>query len=163
MSKINFQALLDVVKATETQYTDIFDMGTVFSDSHKRCGTAGCMIGNYNLMKCISKTRFTEHSKEFGITDHEFTWLFDMGVYLKYTGDGSQPIRILFERDLKEVTKEQALSRLRKFIYYKLHKQEMIYDDQGCVRESARRTEGDHMIAKRAVESSNNHVTVGGR
>ena len=42
------------------------------------------------------------------------------------------------------------------------HSAKKIYDDQGCVRESARRTEGDHMFSKKAVESSKNLATAVG-
>ena len=161
MSKINFQALLDVVRATEIQYTDKFDMNCIFQMDYGFCGTAGCMIGNYNLMKgltgCLRSVTFSEHAKEFGVTKNEFDWLFDAGVFTRVIdANGARDIWVRFRRDLEEVTKEEALSRLRKFIYYKLHKQEMIYDDRGCVRESARQAEGNHMFAKKAVESSKN-------
>lgn len=36
-----------------------------------------------------------------------------------------------------------ALARLRKFAYYKLRKRELMYEADGRVKESARRTEGD--------------------
>jgi len=44
--------------------------------------------------------------------------------------------------------KEKCLERVRKVIYYILHKRELIYDERGCVRETIRRAEGNHNVVK---------------
>lgn len=150
---IQFQRLLDVCKATETLPIGGFDMGTI------NCGTVGCMIGNYNAMTGRAKLRFgTRYGRSvddhdcahFGITEREYKWLFDLGVYrgcfeevLKTNWSGP-------DRDIANVTSAEALRRLRKFIYYKLHKHEMCYDEKYGVKESARRAEGNHCFAMRA-------------
>lgn len=75
-------------------------------------------------------------AERFGISEHEARWLFthnplrwnvvayfqgDCGDFFPYTPVRPTP-------DAARLTKEEALARLRKFIYYKLHKQEMEYE-----------------------------------
>jgi len=135
LTKPNFQELLDVVKATENLHTDVFDMSEVFILGE--CGTAGCMIGNYNLMKNRRVHTFLSgDQKAFGITRQEYRWLFSDMANI-----GSWNTK---HRDLSAVTREQALARLRKFIYYKLHKHEMCYDEKRGVSERSRTLEGNH-------------------
>ena len=165
----NFQRLLDVIKATENLHTDHFCMLSVFSNqasgyieadpiSGPACGTVGCMIGNYNVMTGREADRFGiswssksegEYSDadHFGITELEYDWLF---AEMAQFGRGwSTP-----ERWLMDVTREQALSRLRKFIYYKMHKHEMCYDEKYGVREESRHAEGNHNFASRAKKEA---------
>lgn len=171
-TRIQFQRLLDVVKATEIQYTTKFNMSWVVCDiaeaegsSSTECGTVGCLIGNYNLMAGRYSQLFGDwynpeaESKDweyFGITEREYNWLFMMGAeYPDYEPPKPASMyRVFYNlRNLDDVTKEQALARLRKFIYWKLHKEEMLYDDNG-VREEARRAEGNQLFAARAVAES---------
>lgn len=55
------------------------------------------------------------------------------------------------ERDCED--RQAAIGRVRKFIYYKLHKREMLYDADGRVRETIRRAEGDHRVDLKVRES----------
>ena len=61
---------------------------------------------------------------------------------------------LFFESNGDEDTREQRIGRLRKFVYYVLHKRELLYDDSGCVRESARRAEGDHHIVRQVLAAA---------
>lgn len=47
---------------------------------------------------------------------------------------------------------DACIRKVRKFIYYKLHKRELCHEPDGRIRESARRAEGDHHIARRVLE-----------
>ncbi len=145
LTRPNFQELLDVVKATENLHTNLFRMSFVFEPNHHCCGTAGCLIGNYNLMKGREDHPFGEASKDyliFSITRAEYYWLFGANTVVG---------KWFINRDLTNVTREQALSRLRKFIYYKLHKHEMCYDEKRGVSERSRTLEGNHGFVVRAL------------
>jgi hypothetical protein len=147
---INFQRLLDVVKATEIVPLGGFDMCCV--NEKYSCRTVGCMIGNYNAMvgrdpHCFGDRQNNEEQDDwdyFGITEDEYAWLF-LGSPNHFYFDFDRP-----RPGLSDITKDMALARLRKFIYYKLHKQEMIYDERGCVTERSRTQEGNHGFASRA-------------
>lgn len=120
---IDFQGLLHVMKATEDRPEENFDMGSW-------CGTSCCMIGSYmysNYNKDFKiylegpfykgeKISVGSISDKFGITLKEARFLFTA-----YRGGKCRKAMFL--------NKEQALSRLRKFIYYKMHKQEMIVEE----------------------------------
>ena len=167
LTKPNFQRLLDVCKATEQQFTTRFDMHEVYSKDS--CGTVGCMIGNYNVMVDREVDRFSdgwsyqdnrmyEDWEYFGITQYEYNWLFTEGVVF---GRKNYALRYITpRRNLKRVTKEEALSRLRKFIYYKMHKHEMIVDEKYGVREEARQKEGDNNFVNRASKKAAELVAV---
>lgn len=154
MSKPNFQRLLDVVRASEELPLGRFDMSVVHGDefrSGKHCGTVGCLIGQYNALAGRERSRFADNKgasdwDTFGITEDEYRWLFDAGVLLnrRYT---LQTVWCRCYSNLRLVTREQALARLRKFIYYKLHKAEMTEED-------ARHKEGDHHFVQQAVASA---------
>lgn len=115
---IDFQGLLHVMKATEDRPEENFDMGSW-------CGTSCCMIGSYvysNYNKDFKirlegkKISVESISDKFGITLKEAQFLFT----------AHRPGKC---RKAMFLNKEQALSRLRKFIYYKMHKQEMIVEE----------------------------------
>jgi len=122
---IDFQGLLAVMAATENNPN--VHMGAW------NCGTTQCMIGSFCVSHQTDRLRlggspFLVNDKggmlygsaaiaeRFRITPDEALWLFVINPLPK-TGP---LVRLL--------TKEQALSRLRKFIYYKLHKQEMVVE-----------------------------------
>lgn len=138
---MNAARLLDVCRATEEQWLDEFNMDWVCR-TDLICGTVGCMIGNYNAMVGRHPGVFGWNVQDwihFGITEAEYDWLF--GPYAeigKWTGK---------DRDLEEVTKEQALNRLRKFIHYKLRKQQK-------TEEYMRRQEGNHGFVTLAVQDA---------
>lgn len=151
---IQFQRLLDACKATEELPLGCFRMDVVF------CGTAGCVIGNYNALTGRAPSRFgfkdssstpVDDWEFFGISENEYHWLFAVGPGFHL---------LTSYRFLDAVTREQALARLRKFIYYKLHKHEMCYSEKYSVREEARRAEGNQGFAARAkVESARHALT----
>lgn len=162
---INFQRLNDVVKATELLPLGRFDMRAVHKENS--CGTAGCMIGNYNAMVGRHPDEFGycygswgwfascgkwEDWKHFGISAAEYSWIFSVQAEIgKWE---SAP------RDLSRVTREEALGRLRKFIAYKRRKHEMIYDPKYGVKESARRAEGNQCFVMLAVADAQTTVAL---
>ena len=128
-STIDFQGLLAVLHAAENEPN--LDMGAW------ECGTSHCMVGAFchqnptddlyldNNDIYLKDSYFSSPpmsiSTRFGITTLEARWLF-MHMHPFFTNTPST----WFPAD--ESLKEQALGRLRKFIYYKLHKQEMIVE-----------------------------------
>jgi len=140
---IDFNGLLDVIKATERE--EYFDMA--FWEIINSCGTSHCMIGAFcsqnkdilelqggNIKLELPNTLSPLLSYEaigvrFGITEKEATWLFgdlilpifipgqDRNGYTKYI---CQPQRCPKAIDLD---RQDAISRLRKFIAYKMHKE----------------------------------------
>jgi len=124
---MNTQNLLKLAELVENK-TLVHDMRTVVSE----CGTTSCMMGDWILYKRLPNhiTRIgyiTVASQEFDISIKEAAFLFN---YFFNTG--------LRFRCRGEETKEQSLARLRKFIYYKLRKQEIFAD-----YERARTQEGN--------------------
>lgn len=93
-----------------------------------RCGTVGCLVGTdlcchpEALPEITAEGHVHEYIPElmerYGLTKNEFDWLFLNGP--NYYSPASM-------RNLCETTTEQAVSRLRKFIYFKL-KQKEIHD-----------------------------------
>lgn len=172
---IQFQRLLDVCRATEELPLGRFWMGAVIC--RNECGTAGCLIGNYNAMVGRAPGRFGTFEvnlnsdvvldklpgdwEHFGITTAEYDWLFNEGPVFneaktdRRTYDTSYGWEIYARAgDANLISRERTLTRLRKFIYYKLHKHEMIHDEKYGVREEARTKEGNHYFATRAVQEA---------
>lgn len=149
---IDIQGLLAVAKATEERPQSRFNMGSFLYES-PYCGTVCCMIGSFCEAFPEDKLQFTDFvfwldgvdyncqsdylpiSIRFGITELEARWLF--GVF-------NYPLDQRLSRNLAYTSKEQALARLYKFIYYKLHKQEMTLEE-------GRRVSGN-LAAPRALE-----------
>lgn len=154
---INFQRLLDVAKATELLPLGGFMMDEVLyevDESDSSCGTAGCMIGNYNRMVGRDAFSFGDGVDDhlyFGISRAEYDFLFAEGdnVFSKIRG-----------RVLCKVTRPKALSRLRKFIYFKMHKHEMTYDERYGVSDRGRKAEGNQNFAGRAKAKAAELATV---
>ena len=155
--QIQFDRLNDVVLATETLPLGSFNMATI------DCGTAGCMIGNYYafLGRRGSRPRFGSDQmvQWLGIDKLEFNWLFAEWTYVT---DEECDIRLATDwcrglsaiGQMQEVTQQQAISRLRKFIAYKRRKHELIHDPKYGVKDTARHVEGNHnvvMLAKLEV------------
>lgn len=154
---IDFQGLMNVAKANEPVELKNFNM-QMFREVNT-CGTKGCLIGNFcaeypddilqlkpscdlhdrvlfNVVE--AKDPWVSIGNRFNITPSEADWLFGYGsIYIKkhYTSktpEGTVLRRVRHNikvRALSKVTKEQALARLRKFIYYKLRKQELMEGD----------------------------------
>lgn len=120
------------------------------------CGTYGCLFGNdmiANGLAGVFSVTFNPHTlaeSEYGLSQGAELFLFscmDVGYldrWVRFPGGGG--LRSKHDR-------EAALSRLRKFIYYVLHKRELLYDDRGCIRETARRAEGNHMVLSQVKEA----------
>lgn len=122
---------------------------------YKPCRTYGCLVGNYVIKQNINWPtdweRFSE--EEFNLTDSEVAFLFAAENATEIAGIGKVcGWHILDPRFTRPVfDKAKALNRVRKFIYYNLHKREMLYEEDGRVKESARRAEGDHMIMEKVL------------
>jgi len=130
---IDFQGLLNVVKAAENEPNLV--MNHWVEDTS--CGTTHCMIGAYcsqtpgdrlyldseGIPKLGMTPPYCHYYEEeaiaerFGITINEATFLFI-----------ASPLRKPRCLTASLLTKEQALAHLRKFIYYKLRKQELIIE-----------------------------------
>lgn len=144
---IQFDKLNDVRRATELLSLGGFNMEEVV------CGTAGCLIGNYNALVKRDLYRFARGDwKHFGITKSEYGWLFQdcaiPKVYLDTDWENKAG------RNLRHVSRDEALARLLKFIAYKRRKHELIYDPKYGVRDEARHAEGDQMFAVLAVQDA---------
>lgn len=138
MPKIDFQGLLFVADSTEKQPDSLFTMGNWII--RQECGTAGCMIGSFCLQNANDALQFSPSglpkiqvrqkdnvqicnlfeidaiAYRFNITRYEARWLFS-GIYATFADDWTSAYKL---------DKSAALRRLRKFIYYKLHKNELI-------------------------------------
>jgi hypothetical protein len=136
---INFQALMDLVKANEDSKD--FDL------SRWKCGTYGCLVGNYGLkydeefLEAVrnSVVEFKLIAQAFGISEMEAKYLFHSiaHIHINHTmflpQYGYQCLGNL-NRDYHD--KEGALNRVRKFIYYHLKKREFCLDDNGVTETS---------------------------
>lgn len=139
---IDFQGLLDVVKANANKTPLPFYLGTW-------CNTSACLIGNYhisnenaNLRHEIFKEgiyfRHEDIAERFGISLNESRYLFHSNNPVKFQ-DGTTNY---FVRNTKQcyvrdgLDKEAAINRLRKFIYYHLRKNEFCLDDNGVTEYS---------------------------
>lgn len=133
---IDFQGLLAVGTATEAE--EFFSMR--YWESPNSCGTTHCLVGAFCVAhKCdslqLDRSKYLVFARprlgkltylaaiavRFGITEKEASWLF------AGTPGASAAVRWAWTPATR-LTKDAALARLRKFIYYKLHKQEMVVE-----------------------------------
>ena len=155
--KVDVQALLEIARIAENTPDELFLMKTwgTFTD----CGTVACLIGNWYVSKGeITGLKNIHPNESVGqqfdfhdISDRlnipETISLFLFGDHLACTSN----------RAVKEaffLNKEQAISRLRKVIYYILHKREIMGLDKENWREiyeEARRA-GDIGVANKVSE-----------
>lgn len=150
--KPDFQALLNMVHAAEENERFIMSTwiayGTKYSpsDNLNPCGTAACLVGTFCLKYPTDRlqlltipdfthtvdrlfatldgeesTNITEAAaRRFNLTNNEAEWLFansplnDLG-----------PRRNLSFDDASDLSKDRAINRLRKFIYFKLKQEEI--------------------------------------
>ena len=148
--KPNYDRLETVIEATEKETLSIFAMNLIYK-KFDICGTAGCLIGNYNEYMNRDRQAFNKYIAisgrlikdwdHFAISEIAYDWLFDIGMILRTSYSASKI------RTLSTTTKEQALSRVRKFIEYFKRKDEIFAD-----LERARRQEGNWMVSKTVVE-----------
>jgi hypothetical protein len=167
------QALLDLCRINEEARG--FDLGS-WTSTKGGCGTVGCLVGNFCLARPNDELRLSDGrgqplfpqtrdaapaiAKRFGISVGEAQWLFSMDEiernqngFVSYGAKNWRPFGYSFRsggnRDCYD--RESAIRRVRKLIYWKLKRREFMYEDDGRVRESARRLEGDHNFASQTL------------
>jgi len=143
----NVQVLIDIIKTTESVNYKNFDMGDWMND----CNTKGCMIGHYmyehgssiisdndiNYLGSDVSKAFLNIANKLKISHKESSWLFGCN-HLSFKG-----------RPYSTVEKKRAaLKRLRTFLYYKLHKMDILSD-----YEWARHAEGNHFVNNKVTKS----------
>jgi hypothetical protein len=152
------QALLDICRANEAVRE--FDLNNPVTS----CGSAGCLIGNWYFIARRNDKNWTFNgvSDELGITLAEAAFLFS--EYDRFPGSTYRIPTRNFWQALGGVepglprprhgleARDAAIRRVRKFIFYKLHKRELCYDENGCVRETIRRAEGNHNVTRSVLE-----------
>lgn len=152
ITEANIPALMRCVRNNES--APGFNLLTFVSE----CGTFGCLVGNDRL-GCqihLEETHYSWSVREYGVTRTVWQFLFGEceiargagGLVLSRSDDGFL-LAFNGSRRRNENDRTAALNRLRKFIYYVLHKRELLYDDNGCIRETARRAEGDHHVLRK--------------
>lgn len=144
------------------------DVGEMLADGELKnppCGTHGCLVGNhllatreFKLLNRIDTTQsFETVAKRYGLTVGEAEFLFAaanhrMGRFgLIKDFDGGYKVGGTIELCREYNDRESAIRRVRKLIYYKLRKRELCYEEDGRVKESARRAEGDHRIDRQVL------------
>jgi hypothetical protein len=134
-----------------------FYLGRWITVEHE-CGTIGCLVGNDWLALghepvvpgcTVNEWALMEYALKPGVG----RFLFGESDIPKRPGLGIATKSLWPGEQRDQHDREAALARLRKFIYYVLHKRELLYDDSGRIRETARRAEGNHMIL-RSVRSA---------
>lgn len=152
---IEFQKLLDLIKTNGC--ASHFRLNCFINS----CGTFGCLIGNDFLANrgerpCLRSAikdigpdlggavwNWRIIATEYGITLSESLFLFsDIKHTLCWVKDHNEGFAVY--RDFLD--KKAAINRVRKFIYYKLHKRELMEDPQ------TRHSEGDFNVVQRTVE-----------
>ena len=130
--KPNFQRLLLMAQRAEHHTVE---MNHIFKGDHEHplpshtCGTIGCLIGTdyaYRIENCEDISACTYYKESdliyYGLTNNEYGWLFDVIPLGLLLNPAVTSIRI---RRLKTTSSEQAIGRLRKFIYYHMKKAEL--------------------------------------
>lgn len=177
------QALMDLCRINEEAKE--FDLGKWSEDLHPRrtffglrCGTAGCLIGNFCLSNPDDRLKLANTDKwgivpaidgrpfcdtqgfltgekvwshigeRFGISQSEASFLFNSRDKVR---DSHGRIEKWIFRNCKN--RDAAIRRVRKLIYYKMRKQEFTHEPDGRVRESARRMEGDRRFDRQVLEA----------
>lgn len=161
------QALLDLCRANEE--APGFHLG---GWTHS-CGTYGCLVGNFCLSHPLDDLQldylghpFLEGvsnsmrgaAARFGITDAEAMWLFaycnfdrNKFGFIRQMGVGGFQLGDMRQQD----DRASAINRVRKLIAYKVRKRLLWFDDRGCIKECARRAEGDHNVMAAVLEDVN--------
>lgn len=124
----------------------------------------GILLAGENERDAVSGG-FLAISQRFGISHGMAQWLFSHKEIARDARGmrrfdrfkpcfGDVPFRSGAERANDRAA---AVRRVRKFLYYILHKRELLHEADGCVRETARRQEGNHLVtqavAKRVREA----------
>jgi hypothetical protein len=136
--EIDIQGLLDMARYAEE--AEHFDM----SLWRNTCGTAGCLVGTFCMRRPEDALGVTYISGlhvsivtyngvccvrggislRFGISEEESRFLFSRYHLANCPSNRRSPAR-----PATFSNREQAVARLRKFIYYKMHRAELSYDE----------------------------------
>lgn len=109
------------------------DGGCLFSNDMVACGRSSMLADSLDFLE--------EAQKEYGITRYEAIYLFWHRDFVK-----SKIGMLLDLWDGKARSRfdvDAATNRIQKFVIYKTKKNAILYNEDGSVRESARRTVGD--------------------
>ena len=146
--QLDVQSLLNVARATEQL------PGASFSMKYWDCGTTCCMVGAFQRASgerivsiAYDSSDMSRVGGRFGLSLREAVFLFSVEPAMSKL---DHPAVGLPER--RRESKKAALARLRKFLYYKLRKAELLAD-----YEQARRT-GDVGVAREALSSTTEAV-----
>jgi hypothetical protein len=147
LRKANAQGLMDLIRANEEAPN--FNLGSWVEP----CGTFGCLVGNWaircNRMWMLDSDGIYDLAAEsLGITRKESRFLFSTIDVVRDRFGFEVPG---LDRDCEN--RSAAINRVRKFLYYKLRKWELLYEEDGRVKESARKQEGDRMVCREALEA----------
>lgn len=131
---MNTQALLRLIDANER--AAYFCLARWFNHKDLSECTGGCLVGNDYLenrnqtnlsIVYVYRTSIDGDSvmKEYGVTSREYRYLFSAFNHkFVWCPVRRENIVKLVQRDVRD--KQAAINRVRKFIYYKLHKKEML-------------------------------------
>ena len=156
ISEVNIPALLRLIRNNEQAKSFCLMLWIA------PCETYGCLVGNDWLATHPGQVfpGAIKAIEEYGLaykTNHlVYHFLFEaQGIKFRYEKHESKagemvmvvrcPPRNIYDREV-------AINRVRKFVYYVLHKRELLYDDRGCIRESIRRAEGNHNVVAGVLE-----------
>lgn len=163
--KFDAQELMNLVKANETAKD--FNLSSWLQP----CGTFGCLVGNHMVANGVSvKVDFLSRvpvgydKKRYGLSQQEFDFLFASCdifrefciTYNAFTNQSECFTSIMVSKR-NYFDKEAALNRVRKLIWWKLRKQEIMADD------NARHIEGDWDLVnevKQKIKNNNQLVEV---
>jgi hypothetical protein len=170
ITEANIPNLLRCVTSTENAPN--FDLGT-WVQVGEPCGTYGCLVGNdiltttgnirsrhtwhddFDEVTCLNTLNVDEDvdisewaMQEYGISEKLMDYLFMPNDFLLRWNGGHNAYDF---KTRKHDDRAAALRRLRKVIYYILHKRELMYTDDMKVRETARRQEGDHNVLQQVL------------
>jgi hypothetical protein len=158
LRKPNAQELLDLIHANEE--ASGFDLSSWFHS----CGTHGCLVGNHliakrskcdSLLGPLGPMLYPDIAPLYGVSHAECLWLFSPLNFKYYPYRGMYFCEGTPQQDLESdrdpIDREAAINRVRKFLYYKLRKWELLYEEDGRVRESSRRAEGDHHVCRNVL------------
>lgn len=164
MDPLNFQGdvqtLLNIARATEDTKDENFSMRFWKPEFYtSSCNTACCMVGNY-ILRYIKEDIFIKDGLLFGISNvnEQFEILAEKLKISQIECEFLFGV-IFHEYDIyierTEETRLHALTRLRKYIYYKLRKREILGDlntkEGRATYERARKTEGNHNFTLKAL------------
>lgn len=137
---INIQTLLDILHDAEEQPEHLFKMDILVNS----CGTAGCLLGTHAIRRKLLNSwhNFKDiniHFSNFGKTKINLTDRESHFLFFGHSDDGlttpNKTIPNPSSVDAIQLTQEQAIRRLRKFIYWKMRKSELLENPEARTKE----------------------------